>query len=74
MYNFHIFGMNRLVLRVDLDRKLARELKAIKQHLGLETYTETIRYLIHEKYRQIKPEPERPEHVTGVTSETEVDA
>ena len=72
MYNFHIFGMNRLVLRVDLDRKLAKELKAIKEHLGLETYTETIRYLIHEKYRQIKPEPEPPS-VTGVTSEAEVD-
>jgi len=46
--------MSRVVLRVDLDGELVDELVAIKKHLGLKNNTETIRYLIHEKYQEIR--------------------
>jgi metal-responsive CopG/Arc/MetJ family transcriptional regulator len=67
MYSFHIIGMKRLILRVDLDAKLSKELKEIREHLGLENYTETIRYLIREKYREIKPTEKSENFVTPVT-------
>jgi len=57
--------MKRLILRVDLDAKLSKELKEIREHLGLENYTETIRYLIREKYREIKPTENFVTPVTG---------
>jgi len=60
-------------IRVELDKTLSRDLELIRKELGLRNYSEVLRVLIKERAeqlrKQIKPEPERPEHVTPVTSE-----
>jgi len=69
-------------IRVELDKTLSRDLELIRKELGLRNYSEVLRVLIKERAEQLRkqikpeserPEPERPEHVTGVTSETEVE-
>ena len=58
---FYIYGMSRIVLRVDLDGELVNELAAVKKHLGLKNNTETIRFLIHEKYMEMRKRKSREE-------------
>jgi hypothetical protein len=44
----------KIELRMTIEGELAKRLEAIKEYLQLETYTDTIRALITEKYERIR--------------------
>jgi len=45
---------NKIELRMTIEGKLAERLKRVKEHLGYESYTETIRALINKADEDLK--------------------
>jgi len=47
---------DELQIKVLLDDSLAEKFRKIKQRYGLKTHSETVRFLIAEEFRRLKPE------------------
>lgn len=48
-----------LTLRMDFEGEWARKINKIKDFIGIQTTTDLIRYLINEKYREIREEEKK---------------